>query len=90
MCGPLLRSGPDHRDVGGLADPEDLLLNFRQPLEPALHRQIAAGDHRPGTGTPHGCQQHFGKILEAPLGPDLQRHRRLALAETIAPVRPRK
>ncbi len=27
---------PDHGDVGGLADPEDLLLNFRQSLEAAL------------------------------------------------------
>ena len=36
---------PDHRKMGGFAQPQDLLLDLGEPLEAAFDGQVAAGDH---------------------------------------------
>ena len=63
---------PDDRNVGGLADPENLFLNFRETLIAALDGQIAAGNHDSEGTRAHGRENQLGQILEAFARFDLQ------------------
>ena len=63
---------PDHRDVRGLADPEDLFLHLGQAFEAAFDGQVAARDHHPAARRPHRRQQHLRQVLEAAPRLDLQ------------------
>ena len=72
---------PDHRDMGGLAQPQHLLLHFRHPLEAHFDGEIAAGDHhREGLFT-GGLDKDFRQVAH--------RSRRFDLADEAeaAPVR---
>ena len=55
---------PDHRDVRGLAEPEDLLLDLGQPLVSDLDEEIPSGDHDPGPVQAQGREEELGKVLE--------------------------
>jgi hypothetical protein len=74
-------SRPDHRDVSGLADPQDLLLNFGQPFEAALDGQIAPRDHDPRTWQFHRRHQDVGQLLKPAPGLDLEDDRRRTHAQ---------
>src|SRR5271169_3087155 len=57
-------SRPNHGNVGGLADPKDLLLDLRQTLVTAFHGEIPAGNHDPKGTRAHGSENKFGQIFE--------------------------
>ena len=58
---------PDDRLTRGFAQPQDLVLQFGQPLVSALHGQIAARDHHPGARVaPRGHQ--IARQVAKPLG----------------------
>ena len=63
---------PDHRDVRGLAEPEDLLLDLGEPLVAALHGEVAAGDHDADRRAAHRGEEQVREHLEAAPGLDLE------------------
>ena len=53
--------GPDHRHVGRLAQPQQLLLHLREALEAQLDAQVAARDHHRGRAAPQGVDDERGQ-----------------------------
>ena len=72
---------PDHRQVRGLAEPEDLLLDLREPLVPALHGEVAAGDHDADRRAAHRGEEQVREHLEAAPGLDLENDAEVGAAE---------
>ena len=65
------------RHVGGLAQPEDLLLDLGHPLPADLDREIAARDHHPARRLPRErLGEQVGKGIETGSGLDLGQGRR--------------
>ena len=65
-------SGPDDWRVGRLAEPENLFLNFGQPLEPDLYSQVAARHHNPDRRSAEAGQKQLGEIFEGLAGLDFE------------------
>ena len=70
----------------GLAQPQDLLLHFRESLEPQLHRQVAARHHDPDRRRTQACQQHARQVLEGLAVLDLQHDPELPGPEPVQVV----
>lgn len=65
-------SGPDDRQVGGFADPENFFLHFSQSLVAAFDGEVAAGDHDAKATDLHGFQEYRGQVFEGLAGLDFQ------------------
>ena len=63
---------PDHRQMGGLTQPQRLLLHLGQSLVADLDGQVAARDHDSDPGTAHRGQEQLRKSLEGTARLDLQ------------------
>jgi hypothetical protein len=50
--------------MGGLAYPQDFLLDLRHPFVAAFNRQVAARDQDSRRGTAHHGQYQQGEIVE--------------------------
>src|SRR5262252_1738430 len=55
---------PDYRNMRRFADPQNLLLHFRQALITAFNRKVATRDHYADSGTAHRRQKERGQLLE--------------------------
>src|SRR5215470_777713 len=51
-------SCPNDGAMGGLANPENLLLDFGHPLKSAFDSEVAPRNHYAKAGTLHTCKQH--------------------------------
>src|ERR1019366_8285353 len=52
--------GPDKREGGGFAQPEDLFLNFGEAFVTSLYGQVPSGDHDTDERRTHGVEQDLG------------------------------
>ena len=57
--------------VGGLAKPENLLLNLGEPIKADLDGEVAAGDHHSDGRMVERFQKNSGKLLEGASSLDL-------------------
>ena len=65
--------------VGGLAEPEDLLLDLGEPAEADLDREVAASDHDRERLRAGALDDDLGQALDRERGLDLGRDRGRAL-----------
>ncbi len=64
--------GPDDWEMRSLTQPEDLLLDFGEPLVPDFDGQVTSSNHHPYEWRAHRMQQDLGKSSECTGGLDLE------------------
>ena len=64
--------GPNHRNVSGLADPKNLLLDLRQTLIATFDRKITTGNHNAKGTRSHGGENEVRQIVETLAGFNLE------------------